>query len=87
MMLGNNIRIARKRMGLTQEELAMQIGVTAQAVSRWESEAGLPDTSLIVPLVQALQISTDTLFGMDQMKQEDTMYMEIKREYEKIESR
>ena len=39
MMLGNNIRIARKRMGLTQEELAMQIGVTAQAVSRWESEA------------------------------------------------
>lgn len=60
MMLGNNIRIARKRMGLTQEELAMQIGVTAQAVSRWESEAGLPDTSLIVPLVQALQISTDT---------------------------
>ena len=47
MMLGNNIRIARKRMGLTQEELAMQIGVTAQAVSRWESEAGLPDTSLI----------------------------------------
>jgi transcriptional regulator with XRE-family HTH domain len=86
MMLGNNIRIARKRMGLTQEELAMQIGVTAQAVSRWESEAGLPDTSLIVPLVQALQISTDTLFGMDQMKQEDAMYMEIKREYEKIES-
>lgn len=58
----------------------------AQAVSRWESEAGLPDTSLIVPLVQALQISTDTLFGMDQMKQEDAMYMEIKREYEKIES-
>lgn len=64
----------------------MRIGVTAQAVSRWESEAGLPDTSLIVPLVQALQISTDTLFGMDQMKQEDAMYMEIKREYEKIES-
>ena len=30
MMLGNNIRIARKRMGLTQEELAMQIGVTAR---------------------------------------------------------
>ena len=47
---------------------------------------GSPDTSLIVPLVQASQISTDTLFGMDQMKREDAMYMEIKREYEKIES-
>ena len=35
--LGNNIKKARKEMGLTQEELAFQIGVTSQAVSRWES--------------------------------------------------
>ena len=35
--IGDNIRIARKRKGFTQEELANQIGVTSQAVSRWES--------------------------------------------------
>lgn len=35
--IGDNIRTARKRKGFTQEELANQIGVTSQAVSRWES--------------------------------------------------
>ena len=34
--LGNNIKYARKKLGLTQEELATQIGVTPQAVSKWE---------------------------------------------------
>lgn len=86
MMMAKNIRNARKRIGFTQEELAAQIGVTAQAVSRWESEAGLPDIALIVPLAQVLRVSTDTLFGMNQVEQEQTLYMEIKTAYEKIES-
>ena len=34
--LGKNIKYARKKLGLTQEELAAQIGVTPQAVSKWE---------------------------------------------------
>ena len=44
MSLGNNIKVFRKKMGLTQEELAGILCVTSQAVSRWESETGLPDT-------------------------------------------
>lgn len=86
MMMGKNIKKARKRIGFTQEELAAQIGVTAQAVSRWESEAGMPDVSLIVPLAQVLRVSTDTLFGMNQAEQEQDLYMEIRAAYEKIES-
>lgn len=35
--LGNNIKTIRKQAGLTQEELALHIGVTPQAVSRWEN--------------------------------------------------
>ena len=52
--LGTNIRRFRKNKGYTQEELAGLLGVTPQAVSRWESEAGLPDVSMIVPIAQTL---------------------------------
>jgi len=41
--LGNNIRNFRKNKGLTQEELADLLNITPQAVSRWESTAGMPD--------------------------------------------
>ncbi len=63
--IGDNIRTARKRKGFTQEELAVQIGVTSQAVSRWESGSGMPDISMIVPIAQVLSVSTDILFGLD----------------------
>ncbi|MBO4758775.1 MAG: helix-turn-helix transcriptional regulator [Spirochaetaceae bacterium] len=65
MSLGSNIKIFRKKLGLTQEELASRLCVTSQAVSKWESEAGLPDTAQIVPLAKALSVSTDSLFGID----------------------
>lgn len=85
--MGENIRRARKKMGFTQEELAIQIGVTAPAVSRWESGAGLPDISMIVPLAQVLNISTDALFGIERVNQDDVQYMEIKKVFEEIESK
>ena len=40
-LIGNNIKIIRKQIGLTQEELALHIGVTPQAVSRWENGTGM----------------------------------------------
>lgn len=64
MSLGNNIKKYRKELGITQEELAGILCVTSQAVSKWESEAGLPDTAQIVPLARALNVSTDALFGV-----------------------
>lgn len=85
--IGDNIRIARKRKGLTQEELASQIGVVTQAVSRWESGAGMPDISLIVPIAQVLSVSTDMLFGMDSGSNDNQILMKITNRYEEIESR
>ena len=67
--LGANIRIYRKNKGFTQEELANLLGVTPQAVSRWESEAGLPDIGLIIPMAQILGVTTDALFGYDKINQ------------------
>lgn len=85
--IGDNIRIARKRKGLTQEELAGQIGVTSQAVSRWESGAGLPDISLIVPIAQVLSVSTDMLFGMDSEGNDNQLLMQITNQYVELESK
>ncbi len=63
MALGNNIKKYRRDLGITQEELAGILCVTGQAVSKWESGAGMPDVTQIVPLAQALNVTTDALFG------------------------
>ena len=54
-------RILRK---MTQEEFASRLGVTSQAVSKWERGNGLPDVSLITGICTVLGINTDTLFGI-----------------------
>lgn len=65
MSLGNNIKRFRRELGITQEELAGILCITSQAVSKWESGAGLPDITQVVPLAQALNVSTDALFGLN----------------------
>ena len=69
--LGSNIRAFRKNKGFTQEELADLLGVTPQAVSKWESEVGLPDVSMIVPLAQILGVSTDALLGYNMIAENE----------------
>lgn len=61
--MGTIIRRLRKERGLTQEELAELIGVTFQAVSKWENDTGMPDISQVVPLANVFGVTTDTLFG------------------------
>ena len=83
--LGANIKLFRKNKGYTQEELAGMLGVTPQAVSRWESEAGLPDVSMIVPIAQTLGITTDALLGYQQRSGDDRITGQVfakLREYE-----
>ena len=48
---------------LTQEELAEKLGVSSQAVSKWETDKSLPDLSVIVPMANLFHISTDELLG------------------------
>lgn len=58
-------RIARLRIerGMTQEKLAREMGVSAQAVSKWEHDQNYPDISLLVPLATFLGATTDELLG------------------------
>jgi len=62
--LGDNIARFRKAAGLTQEELGTTVGVSAQAVSRWEC-GGAPDVALLPAIADALAVSTDALFGRE----------------------
>lgn len=59
--IGNRISKYRKEKGLTQEELAAKLGVSSQAVSKWENDASCPDISLLPQLCRALGITTDEL--------------------------
>ena len=63
MSLSQNIKRLRIEKGLTQEQLASAIGVSPQAVSKWETTETYPDGTLLVPLAQALGTSLDMLFG------------------------
>ncbi len=63
--MGQIIKKLRKEHGFTQEELAERIGVTYQAVSKWENDYGMPDISQVVPLASVFNVSTDVLFGID----------------------
>ena len=63
MSIGQTIKLYRKEKDLTQSELAELIGVSTQAISKWETGSGMPDISQIVPLARVLEITTDKLFG------------------------
>ena len=63
MMIGKNIADFRKAKGAKQEELARFVGVSAQAVSKWEN-GGVPDTELLPRIAAFFQVSIDELFGM-----------------------
>ena len=55
MTLGKRIMQHRKRLGMTQEQLADRVGVSAQAVSKWENDLSCPDISLLPQLAEILR--------------------------------
>jgi DNA-binding XRE family transcriptional regulator/desulfoferrodoxin (superoxide reductase-like protein) len=59
------IKKLREYKGLTQQQLAEEIGVSSKAVSKWETAKGLPDITLIEPLSQALGVSVMELMSGD----------------------
>ena len=59
--IGSRIAGARKAKGMTQEEMANILGVSSQAVSKWENDASCPDISLLPRLAKELGLTTDEL--------------------------
>ena len=62
---GTTIKRLREAKGVTQTQLAEQIGVSDKAVSKWETAKGLPDITLIEPLAKALGVSVMELMSGD----------------------
>lgn len=60
--MGENISRLRRRIGMTQEMLAYRLGVSAQAVSKWERQLSCPDVSLLPVMAEVFSVSIDELF-------------------------
>ena len=71
MSLSANIKRLRQEKNLTQEQLAAKLGVSAQAVSKWETSETYPDGTLLVPLAQELNVSLDVLFDNNSVSMAD----------------
>lgn len=65
MTLGETIKYYRTQLNLSQAELADKIGVSRQAVTKWETDIGIPDINNIQILAKLFHISIDTLLSSD----------------------
>ncbi|MGN0402449.1 MAG: FHIPEP family type III secretion protein [Acetatifactor sp.] len=81
--LGERISYYRKNVNITQEELAYRLGVTSQAISKWERNQSYPDIGTFAELCRALRISADVLLetecGNLSEKNDTTIHEEIRK--------
>lgn len=82
--MGKRIAAQRKKKGITQEQLSQRLGVTPQAVSKWENDLSCPDISILPSLAKELDVSVDYLLGRkNQEEQKETKeYIVITKETE-----
>ena len=64
MDIGNKIKQLRYKAGLTQEQLATRLGISAQSVSKWENAVTMPDIALLPMLAGELGVTIDELFDL-----------------------
>ena len=67
---GNRIKALRRKMNLTQEELAERLNVSFQTISKWETNVSLPDVTMFPLLANFFNVTTDELMGIDLAKKQ-----------------
>ena len=70
--IGTIIRELRSKSGITQEKLASHLGISVQAVSRWESETCYPDLEFIPKIANYFRVSADYLLGINRYDTAET---------------
>lgn len=82
--IGAIIKNLRTENSITQESLATAIGVTPQAISRWEAEGGYPDIELLPAIADFFSVSTDELLGYKKSERECRL-ADIKKQMSRLE--
>ena len=80
MEVGNVIKKMRFKASMTQEQLAEELGISPQSVSKWENNVSLPDIGLLPSIAEVFGVSVDELFGLN--KGEKLRRIENRLEFE-----
>lgn len=67
LMIGENLKRLRRGRNLTQEEVAAHLGISFQAISKWERGDGYPDITMLPALAHYFAVTVDDLIGMNQI--------------------
>lgn len=82
--LGQKIGNLRREKSLTQEELAEKLGVSPQAVSKWENDVSCPDIMLLPEIAKLFDVTTDLLLGCEQKPEVQIVPQEERRKLDEM---
>ncbi len=66
MTIGQRIADCRKKLGLSQEALGEKMGVSRQAISKWEADGALPEIDKLIALSRLFEVSVGWLLGVEE---------------------
>lgn len=84
MQIGEVIRNHRKKIGITQEEMANRLGVSTPAVNKWENGNSMPDIMLLAPIARLLDITPDILLSFQEELTDDEVNSLIREADERL---
>lgn len=83
-VIGQNIAKWRRDKGLTQDQLAEQLSVSAQAVSKWENDVSMPDITMLPKLAEIFGVTIDQLFSREPEPETQYIAPEYRKDLDKM---
>jgi len=81
-MLSERIKTLRKKKGMSQEELALELHVVRQTISKWENALSVPDADELIHLAKVLEVSVNSLLGVEE--KEALLYEDLVSELTRV---